>query len=82
MLDGLDEHGLVQRVDFGDGITRFEPTRTDQDHHHHLICDGCGKVEAFADDRLERVIAMSNGAAATPSPRTTSCCAARAADCR
>ena len=25
MLDGLVEQGLVQRVDFGDGIVRYEP---------------------------------------------------------
>src|SRR5215210_881507 len=56
ILDTLAQRGLVQRLDLGDGVARFEAVRTAQDHHHHLVCDGCGKVEAFADDRLETVI--------------------------
>lgn len=54
VLDTLVELGLVQRVDVGDGIVRYEPMRAD--HHHHLVCDECGKVERFADQRLERAI--------------------------
>ena len=54
VLDTLVELGLIQRVDVGDGIVRYEPMRAD--HHHHLVCDGCGKVERFADQRLERAI--------------------------
>jgi Fur family ferric uptake transcriptional regulator len=54
VLDALAEQGLLQRLDVGDGVTRYEPLRTK--HHHHLVCDDCGKVEAFADDRLEHVI--------------------------
>jgi Fur family transcriptional regulator, ferric uptake regulator len=56
VLDTLVEHGLVQRVDVGDGIVRFEAVRTEDEHHHHLVCDDCGKVERFADPRLERAI--------------------------
>jgi Fur family transcriptional regulator, ferric uptake regulator len=56
VLDTLAQKGLLQRLDLGDGVTRFEPVRTDDDHHHHLVCDDCGKVEAFADERLETVI--------------------------
>ena len=26
------------------------------DHHHHLVCGDCGKVEPFEDPRLERAI--------------------------
>lgn len=54
VLDTLVEHGLVQRVDVGDGIVRYEPMRAD--HHHHLVCGECGKVERFADPQLERAI--------------------------
>ncbi len=56
-LDGLDELGLVQRIDLGDGISRFEPAHGGGDHHHHLVCDDCGKVEPFADQSLESAIA-------------------------
>jgi Fur family ferric uptake transcriptional regulator len=55
-LDGLVEQGLLQRVDFGDGIARYEPVRAGHDHHHHLVCDGCGKVETFHAAPLERAI--------------------------
>ena len=54
MLDRLDERCLVQRIDLGDGIVRYEPSR--EAHHHHLVCGECGKVEPFADQRLERAI--------------------------
>jgi Fur family transcriptional regulator, ferric uptake regulator len=52
-LDTLAELRLVQRVDAGDGIARFEAARTDHHHHHHLVCDDCGRVEPFTDGPLE-----------------------------
>jgi Fur family ferric uptake transcriptional regulator len=55
-LESLDDLGLVQRVDLGDGISRFEPNQCGREHHHHLVCDDCGKVEAFEDPALERAL--------------------------
>jgi len=55
-LETLADLRLVKRIDAGDGIARYEPSRPDGDHHHHLVCRDCGKVEAFSDDRLERAI--------------------------
>ena len=55
-LEGLDGLGLVQRVDLGDGVARFEPAHAGGDHHHHLVCDDCGKVEPFEDSSLESAI--------------------------
>jgi Fur family ferric uptake transcriptional regulator len=55
-LDTLVELRLVKRIDAGDGIARFEPAPPDGEHHHHLVCRDCGKVEAFSDPRLERAI--------------------------
>src|SRR5512145_1778722 len=55
-LEGLDELGLVQRVDLGDGVSRFVPTHAGGDHHQHLVCDDCGKVEPFEDSTLEAAI--------------------------
>jgi Fur family ferric uptake transcriptional regulator len=52
-VEGLLEAGLVQRVDLGDGVARFERADPAGDHHHHLVCDDCGRVEPFADDALE-----------------------------
>jgi Fur family transcriptional regulator, ferric uptake regulator len=56
VLDLLHELKLVQRVDVGDGVARYEPALPGGDHHHHVVCDDCGKVEAFHDDRLEDAI--------------------------
>ena len=55
-LDQLSSDGFVQKIELGAGTTRYEPVRLDGEHHHHLVCDACGKVEAFADDRLERAL--------------------------
>jgi Fur family ferric uptake transcriptional regulator len=60
VLDVLTELRLVQRVDVGDGIARFEPARPDGDHHHHVVCDDCGKVEPFSDSSLETAIARAS----------------------
>jgi Fur family ferric uptake transcriptional regulator len=56
VLEVLTERRLVQRLDLGDGVMRFEPVREHEQHHHHIVCDDCGKIEPFADPRLERVI--------------------------
>jgi Fur family ferric uptake transcriptional regulator len=55
-LETLADLRLVRRVDAGDGIARYERATADGDHHHHLVCRDCGKVEAFSDSRLERAI--------------------------
>jgi Fur family ferric uptake transcriptional regulator len=55
-LEQLTRDGYVQRIDIGAGTSRFEPIHADGEHHHHLVCDDCGKVEAFADDELERAL--------------------------
>ena len=60
VLDVLSELRLVQRVDVGDGIARFEPAQPDGDHHHHVVCDDCGKVEPFSDSSLEAAIARAS----------------------
>jgi Fur family transcriptional regulator, ferric uptake regulator len=55
-LDALVDLRLVKRVDAGDGIARYEPAPSNGEHHHHLVCRDCGKVEAFTDPHLERAI--------------------------
>jgi Fur family ferric uptake transcriptional regulator len=55
-LDTLVDLRLVKRVDAGDGIARYEPAPSNGEHHHHLVCRDCGKVEAFTDPQLERAI--------------------------
>ena len=61
-VEGLVEAGLAQRIDLGDGIARFERADPKGDHHHHLVCDDCGKVEAFKDAGLEADLERVAGA--------------------
>ncbi len=57
VLDLLAEHGLVERVEVGDGQARFERQQPSGEHHHHLVCERCGRLIAFDDPGLERAIA-------------------------
>jgi Fur family ferric uptake transcriptional regulator len=56
VLDLLAQHRLVQRLDTGDGTARFEPVVPGGDHHHHLLCERCGRLVPFDDGDLERSI--------------------------
>jgi len=56
VLDLLVDHGLVERVAVGDGQSRFERSEAGGAHHHHLVCDHCGRLVAFDDPALERAI--------------------------
>lgn len=60
-LELLDELGLVQRLDVGEGSVRYEPVDPSGEHHHHLVCDSCGRVSSFEDRDLERAIARLAG---------------------
>jgi Fur family transcriptional regulator, ferric uptake regulator len=56
ILDELERLQLVQKVEVGQSMARYEPIRGEDDHHHHLVCDGCGAVMPFTDPDLERAI--------------------------
>jgi Fur family ferric uptake transcriptional regulator len=62
VLDQLAELRLVRRVDLGQGVALFEPAHPGGEHHHHLVCGGCGKVETFDDPTLERALGRVAGA--------------------
>ena len=49
----LEDAGVIERLDFGDGRARFEETR--DEHHHHLINVHTGEVIEFNSDELEAV---------------------------
>jgi Fur family ferric uptake transcriptional regulator len=61
-LEQLEQLRLVQRVDIGGdaaGYERMDP----EEHHHHLVCEECGRLVPFADRSLEQAIeAISHGA--------------------
>ncbi len=54
-LDVLVESGLVRAHDFGEGYRRYEPMPA-QAYHEHLICERCGDVVEFQNERLERML--------------------------
>ena len=56
VMEELEEIGMLQRVEVGQGIVRYEPARSGSGHHHHLVCERCGRLEPFTDDALERAI--------------------------
>ncbi len=65
-LELLAELGILQRMEFGDGCSRYELGDNDPlaHQHHHLICLRCGKVREFPDDMLddlEREISEKSG---------------------
>lgn len=49
----LEEAGVIERLDFGDGRARFEEAR--EEHHHHLIDVQSGEVVEFNCDELEAI---------------------------
>jgi Fur family transcriptional regulator, ferric uptake regulator len=56
ILDQLERLQLVQRVETGQGVVRYEASRGEHGHHHHLVCDRCGRLVPFADEELEQTI--------------------------
>lgn len=56
VLELLVETRLVQRLDMGEGIARYERIDPSGDHHHHLLCEQCGRLIPFDDHQLERSI--------------------------
>jgi Fur family ferric uptake transcriptional regulator len=55
-LDQLEELGLIERVDVRGDATGFERVDPTGHHHHHIVCEQCGRVVAFEDDGLEQAI--------------------------
>lgn len=56
ILEELEGLRLVQRVETGQAMVRYERVCSQDEHHHHLVCDGCGLVMPFSDDALEQAI--------------------------
>lgn len=44
----LEQSGLVRRVLTDEGLARYELTEELTEHHHHLICVRCGRIEDVA----------------------------------
>ncbi|MFV0364213.1 MAG: Fur family transcriptional regulator [Suipraeoptans sp.] len=54
----LQDMNLVDSISLDDGFVRYEISEMNKGkaghhHHHHLICEKCGNVIPFNDDRLD-----------------------------
>lgn len=47
------ESGIASERNFGDGKARYEPIRSEAEHHHHMICTECGQIVEFANMQIE-----------------------------
>jgi len=49
----LTEAGIACEHRFGDGQARYELAEFGGEHHDHLICTSCGRIEEFEDEVVE-----------------------------
>lgn len=55
-LELLTELRVVDKINFGDGVSRYDLRQEGAKHfHHHLVCLECGSVEEIQEDLLEDV---------------------------
>ena len=61
ILNVLTGHGILRKLEFGEGKARYEIATTE---HHHLICESCGAIEDVSDcniGALEEEIGKKKG---------------------
>ncbi len=61
----LVKQGLVSRLDFGNGLDRFEAATLP---HHHFVCESCGRITDLdlpVDQSLTQKLQKATGYAAT-----------------
>jgi Fur family transcriptional regulator, ferric uptake regulator len=49
----LDEAGLADARNFGDGKSTLYEVAAGRSHHDHLICESCGRIVEFVDEEVE-----------------------------
>lgn len=54
-LEQLEQLRLVHKVDIGGDAAGYERLDPDE-HHHHLLCEKCGRLTPFSSDSLEKAI--------------------------
>ncbi|KGX85987.1 ferric iron uptake transcriptional regulator [Pontibacillus litoralis] len=55
-LELLSELKVVDKINFGDGVSRYDLRKEGAEHfHHHLVCVECGSVEEIEEDLLTEV---------------------------
>lgn len=52
VLTQFEQAGMVNRLNFDNGQSVFELSNVE--HHDHLVCIKCGKIDEFADEVIEQ----------------------------
>lgn len=50
MMNVFVDKGILKKIDFKEGKTRYELSNNGD--HHHLICTSCGRVESIEDSHM------------------------------
>ncbi|MDF2926092.1 MAG: transcriptional repressor [Paenibacillaceae bacterium] len=54
VLELLTELHIVEKMNFGDGVVRYDLRSDEHEHmHHHMICNQCGEVREIKEDWLQ-----------------------------
>ncbi len=53
-LDMLSKGGFVESLDTGKGEMVYEHV-LGHEHHDHMVCETCGRIEEFHDERIEEL---------------------------
>jgi len=51
----LTESGLVREMDFGGAHKFYDPNYAERPRHSHIICQDCGKIVEFENEKLEQL---------------------------
>ncbi len=52
VLTQFEAAGLIVRHNFGDGASCYELDHGE--HHDHILCTSCGRVDEFVDEHIEK----------------------------
>lgn len=53
ILSVFEAEEIVDKLNFSNGQAIYELSHPDSEHHDHLICTECGKIEEFHNEELE-----------------------------
>lgn len=51
----LVEIGLLRVLDFGEDHQIYDPNYAARPEHNHIICEDCGKIFEFENERIEKL---------------------------
>tara|TARA_B100001123_G_scaffold69703_1_gene78055 strand:+ start:126 stop:548 length:423 start_codon:yes stop_codon:yes gene_type:complete len=51
-IDVLYKNNLIRKIELGDSPSKYE-NKVNSDHHDHIICVQCGRIDEFVDDKIE-----------------------------